>query len=107
MPQVSSQLVTLLPLVAMFALMYFFLIRPQKKREKEMQEMRSALRVGDEVLTIGGVKGKIIKAGEDYLTIESSGRTRIEFTRSAIYRVLSAEELVDETVETEESDDQE
>ncbi len=98
-----EQFSMLLPLLLGLAFLYFFMIRPQKKREKEIHEMRSGLRVGDEILTVGGIKGKIIKAGQDYLTIETSGRTRIEFTRSAVYRLLTDEEkrteLVEEVIE--------
>lgn len=96
-----EQFSMLLPLLLGLAFLYFFMIRPQRKREKEIHEMRSGLRVGDEVLTVGGIKGKIIKAGQDYLTIETSGRTRIEFTRSAVYRLLTDEEKRAELVEEE------
>ena len=86
---------TFLPMVIGFALIYFLMIRPQKKREKEVNQMRADLKVGDEVLTVGGIKGKISKLGEDYITIESSGHTRIEFTRNAVYRRLNEENNID------------
>lgn len=87
-----DQLVAFLPMIIALVLIYFLMIRPQKKREKEVQKMRSALEPGDEVLTVGGIKGVITKAGEDYITLESSGHTRIEFTRNAIYKVLNDKE---------------
>lgn len=82
-----------LPLIIGFALIYLLMIRPQKKREKDILQMRSNLQVGDVVMTIGGIKGKIIKIGDDFLTIESgSSKTRIEFGRSAIYQVVTKDE---------------
>lgn len=61
----------LIMMVALFAIMYFVMIRPQKKREKEAQAMLAALSVGDKIVTIGGIWGKIIKIKDDYLFIES------------------------------------
>ncbi len=109
MPQLG-QFASLLPLVLALVFLYFFMIRPQKKREREVQEMRSGLRVGDEILTVGGIRGKIIKAGADYITIETSGKTRIEFTRSAVYKLLTDEEkraAVEEEVVIETEEDNE
>ena len=62
---------TILPLVILIAVMYFLLIRPQKKREKEVNAMRSGVQVGDEIITIGGFYGRVISIKEDALTIES------------------------------------
>ncbi|WP_409227392.1 preprotein translocase subunit YajC [Gudongella sp. SC589] len=75
--------------IGLLVIFYFFAIRPQKKKEKEIKEMRSGLRVGDEVVTIGGIYGKIVKAKEDVLTLESgSAKTRLEVTRWAVGSVL-------------------
>jgi preprotein translocase subunit YajC len=75
--------------IGLLVIIYFFAIRPQKKKEKEIKEMRSGLRVGDEVVTIGGIYGKIVKAKEDVLTLESgSAKTRLEVTRWAVGSVL-------------------
>ena len=57
-------------LVALFAIMYFLLIRPQKKQEKQVREMRSALKVGDDIVTIGGICGKIVRVKDNRLTIQ-------------------------------------
>ncbi|MDO5718470.1 MAG: preprotein translocase subunit YajC [Tissierellia bacterium] len=104
MPEMG-QFATFLPLILALVFLYFFMIRPQKKREREVHEMRSGLRVGDEILTVGGIKGKIIKAGVDYITVETTGKTRIEFTRSAVYKLLTEEdkraEVVEETTKEE------
>ncbi len=75
--------------IGLLVIFYFFAIRPQKKKEKEIKEMRSGLRVGDEVVTIGGIYGKIVKAKEDALTLESgSAKTRLEVTRWAVGSVI-------------------
>jgi len=82
-------------IVAMFALMYFMTIRPQKKRQKEEQEMRNAVDVGDEITTIGGICGKIIIVKEDKLVIETGGdRTKMTITRWAVQQNNTASERV-------------
>ena len=63
---------TILPLVILIAVMYFLLIRPQKKREKEVNAMRSGVQVGDEIITIGGICGKVVKTKEESLVIQVS-----------------------------------
>ena len=86
---------TLIMIVIMIAVFYFFAIRPQKKQEKETQAMRSALSIGDEIVTIGGIVGIIVAiSGEETITIISSrDRTRIQLLKSAVSRVqVSAEE---------------
>ena len=80
-----EQLVGILPLLLMFVLLYFIMIRPQKKQEKELQAMINAVKVGDEILTIGGIHGKIKKIKDDNITIVSSTeKTSIEISRWAI-----------------------
>lgn len=95
MPQ--EQLGTIYPffmMIVVFVFFYFFAIRPQKKREKQMTEMRNALKVGDRVVTIGGIRGKVTKVGTDYLTLEvSNQKTTVEFMKWAVGSV----ENVDET----------
>lgn len=76
---------TIIMLVAMFALMYFMMIRPQKKKQKEEQEMRSSVEVGDEITTIGGICGKVVIVKEDHLIIETGAdRNRMQITRWAV-----------------------
>ncbi len=85
MPQ---QYYSILMMVGMFAFFYFFMIRPQKKKEKEIAEMRANLKVGDKIITIGGIVGTIVLLKEDYVTIETSGmKTRLEFTKWGISTV--------------------
>ena len=72
-------------MVVMFAVLYFFLIRPQKKRDKEVTEMRAALEVGDEVITRGGIIGRVVSIKEDIVMIETgSDRTKLRLARWAI-----------------------
>ena len=75
-------------IVALFAIMYFMLIRPQKKKDDEIRKMRDALKVGDDILTIGGIYGKIVRIKDDRITLQvGSDRTRIEVAKWAINNV--------------------
>jgi preprotein translocase subunit YajC len=79
---------TIIMIVIMFAVFYFFAIRPQKKQEKETQQMRDALSIGDEIVTIGGIVGIITNITEETITIISSrDRTRIQLLKSSVSRV--------------------
>ncbi len=85
----ASMWTTVLMIVLMLAVFYFFFIRPQRKQEKETNEMRNNLAVGDEIVTIGGIIGIIIAiSSEDTVTIVTSrDRTRLHILKSAISRV--------------------
>lgn len=73
------------PIVLIFVVFYFFLIRPQKKKEKEIQKMRSDLQVGDEITTSGGIIGLVVSIREDTVVIETgSDRSKIRIARWAI-----------------------
>ena len=84
----GSDLMAFLPLVAMFAIFYFLLIRPQQKKAKEHKAMLEALKKGDEVVTAGGVVGKISKLGEQYATVEVATGIEMTIQRSAIAQLL-------------------
>ena len=72
-------------LVLLFVVFYFFLIRPENKKKKKLQEMRSALAVGDEITTIGGIIGKIVSIKDDTITFETGeDRVRMQVTKWAI-----------------------
>mgnify|MGYP000326493238 FL=1 len=72
-------------IVLMFAMLYFFMIRPENKRKKEAQNLRDSLKVGDVITTIGGIVGTICKVDESTIVIETSAdRVRIEFTKWAV-----------------------
>ncbi len=80
---------TILPLVILIAVMYFLLIRPQKKREKEVNAMRSGVQVGDEIITIGGICGKVVKTKEESLVIQvGADRIKFEIMRWAVSKVV-------------------
>ena len=75
----------ILMLVLMFAMLYFFMIRPENKRKKEAQNLRDSLKVGDVITIIGGIVGTICKVDESTIVIETSAdRVRIEFTKWAV-----------------------
>ena len=79
--------------VIIIAVFYFLLIRPQKKQEKKMREMLAALKVGDEVISIGGIRGKIRKIKDDFVVVETGAdKTPIEFERNAIKGVVPKDE---------------
>lgn len=80
-----EMLVSLLPMILIFVVFYFILIRPQKKREKEAQQMRNNLQVGDEVTTMGGIVGRVVSLREDTVVIETgSDRAKIRIKRWAV-----------------------
>ena len=81
----SEMMSTVFMLVLMFAMLYFFMIRPENKRKKEAQNMRDSLSVGDEITTIGGITGTICAVKENTIVIETGAdRVRIEFTKWAV-----------------------
>jgi len=84
----ESSLMSLLPLVLMFVVLYFIMIRPQMKRQKEHKAMIEALAKGDEVITSGGLIGRIAKLGESYMHIEIAGGVEVQVQRSAVVQVL-------------------
>ena len=89
----SGSLSMILMMAAIFALMYFLMIRPQKKKQKEEQAMRDNLQIGDEITTIGGIVGKIVTVKDDTLIIETGAdRNRIKITRWAISQNNTANE---------------
>ena len=86
----SSFAFQMLILVAFIVLMYFLLVRPQKKKEKTVNEMRNSLRVGDEIITIGGICGKIVKTKDQSLIIQvGADKTKFEVMRWSISSVTS------------------
>ncbi len=79
---------SMLPLVLMFVVLYFVMIRPQMKRQKEAKAMIDALAKGDEVVTTGGMIGKITKIGESFLSVEVAAGVEIQVQRGAVVQVL-------------------
>jgi preprotein translocase subunit YajC len=84
----ESSLLSMLPLVLMFVVLYFVMIRPQMKRQKEHKAMIEAIAKGDEVVTTGGLLGKITKLGESFITLEVAAGVELQVQRGAVVQVL-------------------
>lgn len=104
----TQALIQLMPLVLLIFIMYFLLIRPQKKREKTINQMRNSLKIGDEIITIGGICAKIVKLKDEKITIEvGTDKTKFEIMRWAVSKSLSNEpvkELATKTAKGKKSD---
>lgn len=86
--QQGSLLGSFLPLIAIFAIFYFLLIRPQQKKQKELTNLINNLQKGDEVLTAGGIMGRITALDEHYAEIEIAKNVEIKMQRTSIINVL-------------------
>ena len=84
----QSTLMSMLPLVLMFVVLYFVMIRPQMKKQKEHKAMIDALAKGDEVVTVGGMLGKVSKMGDSHIGLEVSNGVEVQVQRSAVVQVL-------------------
>lgn len=85
---VQSSLMGMLPLLLMFVVMWFVLIRPQMKKAKEHKAMIEALSKGDEVVTGGGLLGKVTKLGDSHVSIEVADGVEVQLLRSSVQQVL-------------------
>ena len=85
---IMTSLTGMLPLVLMFVVLYFVMIRPQMKRQKEHKAMIDALAKGDEIATAGGLLGKVTKLGDNTLSLEVSTGVEVQLQRSAVVQVL-------------------
>ena len=90
--KLNSQTMSLLYMLAIFALMYFLLIRPQQKRQKQHQHLINNLAVNDTIVTAGGIYGKIVKIKESTLIIRIADNVRVEILKNGISQVLSRSE---------------
>jgi preprotein translocase subunit YajC len=84
----GNEFLSLLPMVGIFVVFYFLLIRPQQKRAKEQKAMIEAVQKGDEVVTAGGMVGKVVKLDDNYITLLVGGSTEIAFQRNAVTALL-------------------
>ena len=84
----QSSLMGMLPLVLMFVVLYFVMIRPQMKKAKEHKAMVEALAKGDEIVSAGGMLGKVSKLGDIYISLEVSNGVEVQIQRSAVVQVL-------------------
>jgi preprotein translocase subunit YajC len=92
----GSSLLTFLPIILLFAAMYFLMIRPQSRRRREAQAMQSQLSPGDEVQTVGGLFGTVTAIDDEAVTIEASPGVHLRYTRGAIARVISQPSVMDD-----------
>lgn len=72
-------------LIAMFAIMYFFMIRPQNKKQKEIANFRKSLQVNQDVVTAGGIHGKIKEIGDNYVILEIANNVKIKIEKSSVF----------------------
>ena len=86
--QQPDPLMSFLPLIVIFVLFWFMIIRPQMKRAKEQKKMQEDLQKGDEVVTTGGQLGKVVKISDQYVTLDIGGGTESIFQRATIQTVL-------------------
>lgn len=85
---VPSSLMSMLPLVLMFVVLYFVMIRPQMKKAKEHKAMIESLVKGDEIVSVGGLLGKVSKLGDNFLSLEIANGVEVQIQRSAVVQVL-------------------
>ena len=81
-------LMEFLPIILMFGVLYFLMIRPQMKKAKEHKALIAALAKGDEVVTQGGIAGRVAKVGDDFLSVEVADKVEIQLQKSAVSLVL-------------------
>lgn len=103
----SSYIMAFAPLILIFVALWFFLIRPQKKKDQKIAEMRNSVQAGDEIVTIGGIVGKVLSVKDDAIVIYcGSDKTKMEFKKWAVSEVTKkndkpAKEAVKEVTEEE------
>jgi preprotein translocase subunit YajC len=82
----SNPLITFLPLILVFVVFYFFMIRPQMKKQKDMNNYRNSLQKGDKVVTTGGIYGKVAEVKDNYVMMEVGGDLKLKVDKSALIR---------------------
>ncbi len=110
----ASPYASIIMIVAMFAVFYFVIIKPQRKKDKEVKQMRDSATVGDDIITIGGIHGKIIKIGDDTMVLElNNAKQRITLSKWAIGSVEKKgkevkvnDEVVEEIASTDTTEDE-
>ena len=85
---IQSSLTQFLPIILMFAVLYFIMIRPQMKRQKEHRALISSLSKGDEVVTNGGIAGRVDEVGETFITVEIATNVTVKVQKGAVSQVL-------------------
>jgi preprotein translocase subunit YajC len=87
----SNPLMTFLPLILVFVVFYFFMIRPQMKKQKDMTKYRSSLKKGDKIITTGGLYGKVYEVKETSVTVDVGGDIKLKIDKNAVLKDPSAE----------------
>ena len=90
---IEGNLMSFLPIVMMFVVLYFLMIRPQMKRQKEQKAMMDGLKKNDEVITVGGILGKVTKVTDNYVTLEIAANTEVTVQKSAITMLLPKDSI--------------
>jgi preprotein translocase subunit YajC len=88
----ANPLVTFLPLILVFVVFYFFMIRPQMKKQKEMTNYRSSLKRGDKVITTGGIYGRVYEVKENYIMMEVGGDIKLKIDKNAVLKDPSTDD---------------
>ena len=89
----DGNLMSFLPIVMMFVVLYFLMIRPQMKRQKEQKAMMEGLKKNDEVITVGGIVGKITKVTDNYINVEIAAGTEVVIQKSAVTMLLPKDSI--------------
>jgi preprotein translocase subunit YajC len=82
----NNALVTFLPLILVFVVFYFFMIRPQMKKQKELTTYRNSLKKGDKVITTGGIYGKVIEVKDNFILMDAGGEVKLKVDKSALIK---------------------
>lgn len=82
-------LMSFLPLILIIIVFWFFMIRPQMKRQKELKNFRDALKKGDKIVTTGGIYGKVLEIGDYYIIMEVEGQNRLKIDKSAVIKDMT------------------
>lgn len=88
----TNPFVTFLPLILVFVVFYFFMIRPQMKKQKELNQYRSSLKRGDKVITTGGIYGRVHEVRDNYVMVDVGGDIKLKFDKNALMKDPSVEE---------------
>ncbi len=87
--QGGSGLMSFVPLILIIVVFWFFMIRPQMKRQKELKNFRDALKKGDKIVTTGGIYGKVLEIGDYYIIMEVEGQNRLKVDKSAVIKDMT------------------
>ena len=90
---IEGNLMSFLPIIMMFVVLYFLMIRPQMKRQKEQKAMMDGLKKGDEVITSGGLLGKVTKVTDNYVNVEIATNTEVVVQKSAVTMLLPKDSI--------------